>query len=389
MLISVAQDYFPRVWSLSDGSELWRFAGHIAPILDVAVTRDGKTVVTASADGTVRIWLTDNGAVRQTLREHGEYINNVDFGADDSEGYTVADDGLAIRWDLETGEPELTFSEHQPYVTGLDYDPTSQLVLTSNIPAELLLWNPATQATVQVLDTFHTGWITNVAIAADGTRAVSVDNDGGVAFWNLSDGTLINGALFDGLFMRDVDINSDQTQAVVTTSQGTVLLFDMATQTEIRRWSIGANLRGWSVQFLPTSNQVVIGQSDNNITLYDSTTGTLLGTFTGHTGSINDIDTNDAGTLVVSGSEDRSLRLWDIATGTELRRLDLNANVTSVALNSTSTQALVANAVALLVDIQPLTATELMEWTSANRYVPDFTCIQRRFYRLDVSACDS
>jgi WD40 repeat protein len=170
-----------------------------------------------------------------------------------------------------------------------------------------------------------------------------------------------------------------------------VLVFDMNTQEEITRWTIGNGIIGWSVQLLPDSNQVVIAQSDNNITLYDSTTGELIRTFVGHTGAVKDIDVSDDGSLLVSGSEDRSLRLWEIATGVELRRLDMGSVVASVALNSANTQALIglANATALVVDIQPQNVEELMQWTHSNRYIPDFTCTQRQFYRLDMGDCES
>jgi WD40 repeat protein len=393
MLVSVSEDYFARLWAIggtNDGTELWRFAGHLAAVEDLAVTANGKTLVTASRDGTLRVWQTQNGAVEQTMRGHSELVANVDFGADDTEGYSVSWDGLAVRWDLEAAETSVVFNEIQSFITGLDYDPTTGLVLLSNAYNELVLWNPATNEIVYNLDAFHESWVTNVAFTSDGTRAVSVANDGGIAFWNLTDGTLINGFVVADLKIRDVDISSDDAQAVVITSTGVIIVYDMATQEEVTRWVSGGNIAGWSVQFLPNSTQVAIAQADNNITLYDSANGDLIRTFTGHSGSVNDIDVSDDGTLLLSGSEDRSLRLWDIAMGTELRRLNLDNNVLSVALNSGTTQALVGleNTALLLVNIQPQSAEELMEWTRANRFVADFTCIQRQFYRLDMGDCE-
>jgi WD40 repeat protein len=394
MLLSVSEDYFARLWAIggtNDGTELWRFAGHLAAVEDLAVTANGKTLVTASRDGTLRVWQTQNGAVEQMMRGHSELVANVDFGADDTEGYSVSWDGLAVRWDLEAADSSVVFNEIQSFITGLDYDPTSELVLLSNAYNELVLWNPATNEIVYNLNTFHESWVTNVAFNSDGTRAVSVANDGGIAFWNLTDGTLINGFVVADLRIRDVDISSDDAQAVVITSTGVSIVYDMATQEEVTRWVSSSNIAGWSVQFLPDSTQVAVAQADNNITLYDSANGDLIRTFTGHSGSVNDIDVSDDGTLLLSGSEDRSLRLWDIATGTELRRLNLDNNVLSVALNSSNTQALVGleNTAVLLVNIQPQSAAELMQWTRANRYIADFTCIQRQFYRLDMGDCES
>ncbi|HEV2293407.1 MAG TPA: WD40 repeat domain-containing protein [Tepidisphaeraceae bacterium] len=45
-----------RVWDASSGKPLAKYVGHVNAINDVAVSRDGKTLVSASADGSIRYW---------------------------------------------------------------------------------------------------------------------------------------------------------------------------------------------------------------------------------------------------------------------------------------------------------------------------------------------
>jgi WD40 repeat protein len=45
-----------RVWDLATRKEIARFVGHSAPVLAVAVTPEGKKVLSSAKDGTVRLW---------------------------------------------------------------------------------------------------------------------------------------------------------------------------------------------------------------------------------------------------------------------------------------------------------------------------------------------
>lgn len=82
------------------------FRGHETPITGLAVSGDGRLVVSGSAgrDNTVRVWDLDTGACLRVLR-HPTEVNDV---AIDSSGRFVAAGGfsesIVAVWDLETGK---------------------------------------------------------------------------------------------------------------------------------------------------------------------------------------------------------------------------------------------------------------------------------------------
>lgn len=78
---------------------------------------------------------------------------------------------------------------------------------------------------------------------------------------------------------------------------------------------------------------ILTGSSGGLARLHDASTGVLLGVFTGHSDTIRSVDLYlfsgaspvepaeaDTNGIVVSGSYDHSVRMWDLATGKVLRR---------------------------------------------------------------------
>jgi WD40 repeat protein len=96
---------------------------------------------------------------------------------------------------------------------------------------------------------------------------------------------------------------------------------------------------GWvtSVAFSRDSKQVVSGSRDKTVQLWDAATGALLQTLEGHTGWVRSVAFSCDSKQVVSGSHDKTVRLWDVATGAPLQTLEGHTSfVTSVTFSPDS-----------------------------------------------------
>jgi len=83
----------------------------------------------------------------------------------------------------------------------------------------------------------------------------------------------------------------------------------------------------------------VSGSEDNTLRIWDVATGTSLQTLEGHGQRVNSVAWNPAGTRIASGSFDKTLRIWDTATGTSLQTLEGHeGEVASVAWNPAGTR---------------------------------------------------
>jgi WD40 repeat protein len=75
------------------------------------------------------------------------------------------------------------------------------------------------------------------------------------------------------------------------------------------------NLRGHtnyvhSVAFSPDGQILASGSNDKTIKLWQVSTGQELFTFTGHTESVNSVAFSPNGQILASGSIDKTLKIW-------------------------------------------------------------------------------
>jgi WD40 repeat protein len=97
---------------------------------------------------------------------------------------------------------------------------------------------------------------------------------------------------------------------------------------------VGAPLQGHTdyvnaVAISPDGNRIVSGSDDETVRVWDMQTGEGVGApFRGHTGPVRSVAISPDGKRIVSGSKDRTIRVWDIDLLNRHRPLCFSSNLT-------------------------------------------------------------
>ena len=68
----------------------------------------------------------------------------------------------------------------------------------------------------------------------------------------------------------------------------------------------------------PDGRRIVSGSDDNTVAVWDLETGTRIHRLTGHQGAVRSVAVSPDGRRIVSGSDDKTVAVWDLETGTQI-----------------------------------------------------------------------
>jgi len=83
--------------------------GHSNCVNSVAITPDGKYIVSGSGDSTIKLWDIKSGEEIRTFEGHSQYVNSVAITPDGKHIVSGSDDETIKLWDINSGEEIRTF----------------------------------------------------------------------------------------------------------------------------------------------------------------------------------------------------------------------------------------------------------------------------------------
>ena len=86
--------------------------------------------------------------------------------------------------------------------------------------------------------------------------------------------------------------------------------------------SKGTHTQVFAVALMDDGSHALSGSYDKTLQLWDLASGQTLRTFEGHTNAVAAVEVSANGGCALSSSWDMTLRLWDLATGRTLRTLE-------------------------------------------------------------------
>jgi WD40 repeat protein len=308
------------------------FVGHGDRVNGVAISADGKRALASSWDGILRYWNLGNGDLIREMHGHTNAIMSVAMSADGKQALTGSSDCTVRLWDFESGKELRLFEGHPQTVWDVAFSPDGKEALSGCSDGIARLWDVASGKELLTLETHKGGRAWTVAFTPDGRRAVT---GGGNAFenkgmteaslrlWDLTTGKEIRKFQGHTKDVRSVAISPDGNQLISGSFDGTMRLWDLHTGKEIRRFD-GPGHFVEAVRFTPDGKRAVCSYGPRvieavydedprcSLRLWDLATGKELKQFKGHTGPVLSLAISGDGRFLVSGSADNTMCLWRV-----------------------------------------------------------------------------
>jgi WD40 repeat protein len=306
-LISAGKNGAIWIWDAASGKTT-AFVAHSDIIYKIAVSPDSHWLVSASADRAVGRWNLDD----MSGGPMGLHDSSVDALATGSDGLVISTDGNRTRlWNVETGAQQGAFKGDYIVPTAAAISPDNRLAAVSvNYPGNLIqLWDVQTRTKLVDLQG-HTEEIENVIFSPDGRLLASCSADDTIRLWGIQTSDEAGGG--GGVSNFSQSLRANYTTAIT--------IGNISKLTSLAAFR-GYTMDVMAVAFSPDSLYVASGDQDNNVRVWDITTGQEKYMLAGHTDEVHGVAFSPDGTLLASASEDETVKLWNLATGTEERTL--------------------------------------------------------------------
>jgi WD40 repeat protein len=229
---ATAGDTTAKLWDTDSGAVVRTFIGHTGQVTALALSQNGKLLITGSTDSTAKIWDIATGTTTSTLRGHTGSINDVACSFSSNLLATASDDRTARIWELSTGKPRFTLQGHTGAIYGIACNSIGNRIATASADKTITIWDAYQGTALQTL-TGHKGFVYAVTFSPDGSKVGSVSNDNTAKIWDLASGTVVQ-TLDHGSMVTDIAFSSNGKHVITASKDYYTKIWDITTGNVVR-----------------------------------------------------------------------------------------------------------------------------------------------------------
>jgi WD40 repeat protein len=309
-------------WDVQSGRQLWELESADSPA-HAMFAHDGRSIIAMGFYNSISVWDARDRNLVSRFRDHSRAAMSAAFSPDGKQIVSTHND--VVVWEAASGR-EIRREKRVEAIAA--FSPSGKWLMAIGTDSTSLWQSDAANdewrlASVR-LSVQRGGARGNPdgAFSRDEKVLVTAGGDSAVHVWDLAIRREMLRLSHDKLIYTTA--LSPDGRYVVTATEDTLRAFDARNGKLLWRSALRWPL---TVVFAPGGDAVAIGSAENDIVLLDPRSGAELGRFIGHSDRVNSAAFRRDGSELVSSSDDETIRVWDVASRREKRRLHLGADV--------------------------------------------------------------
>ncbi|KIJ13696.1 hypothetical protein PAXINDRAFT_170202, partial [Paxillus involutus ATCC 200175] len=194
-ILSGGMDEVLRVWDVETHQPIAKWGGHDTTIRCTVVSPDNRLVASGNSEG--RIVITEMKEDEQTKQHasgikaarHSGCVNSVCFSSDGTKLASGHDDTMIRVFDVENGDLILgPIKGHRRKVNSVVWSLDGSWLFTASADQTIRVWDAETGEPIGEPWTGHTDFVASLSLSPDGTKLASGSHDKTVRFWGTESG---------------------------------------------------------------------------------------------------------------------------------------------------------------------------------------------------------
>jgi serine/threonine-protein kinase len=270
-----------RLWELQTGKEIRRVHGLTSRVTSLAISFDGRRILSGHHGGNMYLWNADNATMARCFDRRSRMVWAIAFSPSGSRALSGGDDRYVHVWDVRTGHRVCRLRGHHDDVTSVAFSADGHRALSGSNDKTVRLWDLVERCQVRRFKG-HMMTVLGVALSPDGKLALSCGSEATIMLWDVESGRLL----------RSLDGHTGAVNCVAFSNDG------------LRAISAGA---------------------DHTVRYWEIESGRELHCFYGHTDAVTSVAFSPTEPLhALSSGRDATMRLWQMPT-VYVRPLSLDA----------------------------------------------------------------